>query len=103
MTIFDTELRQTFRAHIIYEQITGETFKGKDLTSIIVFFYSTLMACNPNLTLEFDDFINWLDSEPDKLGEFTNWLLKLNNVEEGLTEKKKENKTSKKQPAKKKK
>lgn len=70
----EAEVRQTFRAHIIYEQITGQTFSPKNVTDVITFFYSTVMACNPDLTLDFNEFIDWLDESPDTLAEFVKFL-----------------------------
>ena len=62
----EIELKQTFRAHIIYEQITGNTFSAKNVTDIITFYYSTVMAANPKLVITFDEFIGWLDEDPPK-------------------------------------
>lgn len=75
MNVFDTDLKQTFRAHIIFEQITGETFTAKNLTQVITFFYATVMASNPTLDLEFDTFLTYLDEHPESLTEFVNWVV----------------------------
>jgi hypothetical protein len=32
------------------------------------------MSSDRELTTDFDDFVDWLDENPDKLNEFTEWL-----------------------------
>lgn len=97
----EIELKQTFRAHIIYEQITGNTFRAKNVTDIITFYYSTVMAANPELVITFDEFIGWLDEEPNRLTEFVNWLTENDKRQQELTPKTDTPKTIK-QPTKKK-
>lgn len=100
----DIELKQTFRAHIIYEQITGNTFSPKNITDIITFFYSTVMACDKELTVTFEEFVNWLDEQPEKLNEFVTWLTEQDKRQQGLAPKQdEEKKQTIKQPTKKKK
>lgn len=100
----DIELKQTFRAHIIYEQITGNTFNPKNITDIITFFYSTVMACDKELTVTFDEFVEWLDENPEKLNEFVTWLTDNDRRQQALNPKAdEEKKPTIKQPTKKKK
>lgn len=70
-TIFP--LKYSFRGYIIYEELTEKSFDG-GFKETIILFYSMIMASNKQLALEFDDFIDWLDENPDKLNEFTEWL-----------------------------
>lgn len=103
MNVLNTDLKNTFRAHIIYEQITGKTFSPKNLTDIITFFYSTVMACNSELTITFDEFLNYLDENPEKLNEFVTWLTEQDKRQQGLAPKQdEEKKPTIKQPTKKK-
>lgn len=103
MNILNTELKNTFRAHIIYEQITEKTFAPKNLTDIITFMYSTVMACNNELTVTFDEFISYLDENPEKLNEFVTWLTEQDKRQQGLAPKAdEEKKPTIKQPTKKK-
>ena len=71
-------LKQTFKAHLIYEQITGKTFTADGLTSIITFFYSTVMACDSTLSITFDEFIDNIDDNPERLRDFINFLTENN-------------------------
>ena len=70
----EIELKYSFKAMMIFENIKGESFNPKTVSDIIIFFYSTILGSDRNLSLEFDDFISWLDDNPEKMTEFSNWL-----------------------------
>lgn len=74
----DFNIRESFRAHMIYEEITGESFNSTSITklkSILVFFYANVMARNRELAVDFDTFIDWLDEQPGMLTDFMEWLI----------------------------
>lgn len=71
----EIELKQTFRSHLIYEQVAGETFQPKGLTQIITFLYCVVMASAPTLELDFDQFVGWLDDNPATIAEFSQWMV----------------------------
>lgn len=98
-------LKQSFRSHIIYEQITGETFQPKGMTEIITFLYCVIMASAPTLELDFDAFVDWLDNNPSTVGEFSEWMVECNRRQAAMSPKddKKETATKKQPTAKKKK
>ena len=66
ITINGTEynLKYTLRALFIYEQITKKTFKIDSLLDNYIFFYSMILANNPDSHLGWDDFIDALDEDP---------------------------------------
>lgn len=75
----DLNLHSTFRAHIIYEQIMGESFNANaGLNGVIVLFFSYIMGCNKDANLDYEEWFDWLDANPDILGEFTDWLISVN-------------------------
>lgn len=78
----EVELKYSFRSMIIYEKITNESFSPKGLTEIINYFYSTIMASDKTLELGYEEFIDYLDENPEKLTEFNEWLV-------GMTERNK--------------
>jgi len=80
----EIELKQSFRAHIIYEQVKGETFQPKGLTEIITFLYCVIMASAPTLELEFNDFVNWLDGNPSTVSDFSDWMVECNRKQGSL-------------------
>lgn len=67
-------LKYSFRAMMIYEKLTGTSFNPVGVTEIIIYFYSTVLASDKNIALTFDEFTEWLDSEPMALNEFSTWL-----------------------------
>lgn len=67
-------LKYTSRSLIIYEKITGESFRPNGLTEIIAFFYSVIIGSNKDLALTFDEFLEWLDENPTTLAQYTEWL-----------------------------
>lgn len=64
-----------FKALMIYERIQSEAFEANSLSNIITFFYSCLLATNAEIS--FDEFINYLDENPDSLNEFSAYLSKV--------------------------
>jgi len=99
----EIELKYTFRAYMIFEQITDHSFMGNNLSDFITFFYSVLMASDRELAIDFDNFIEWLDDNPDKLNEFTEWMIANTKKQSELSNSKKEVKEEKKESGSKKK
>ena len=89
-------LKYTFRSFMIFEQVTGHSFSGKNLSEFIELFYSTLMASDSELTIDFNTFVDWLDENPQKLTEYTKWVADNITKQNLLTEPKEEKKTEKK-------
>lgn len=57
------KVKYTIRALFIFEQITGKTFEIKTLLDNYIFFYSMILANNPDNVLEWDEFLDALDSD----------------------------------------
>lgn len=57
------KVKYTIRALFIYEQITGKPFAIKTMLDNYVFFYSMILANNPDNSLEWDEFIDALDND----------------------------------------
>lgn len=70
----EINIKYSFKGFMAYEQITGESFKPQGLKEIITLFYAMVMTANNELSITFDDFIDWLDANPTALNEFTNFL-----------------------------
>lgn len=68
------ELKYSFRSMMIYEKILGTSFDPKGMTEVMVYFYSTLIASDKTLELDFDGFMDWLDANPKAIQQFTEWL-----------------------------
>ena len=61
----DYNIKYTIRALFIFEQITGKPFKVETLLDNYIFFYSMILANNKENILDWDDFINALDNDPN--------------------------------------
>lgn len=58
------KLKYTIRSLFIWEQITGKSFKIENMLDNYLFFYSIILANNPDEILEWDDYINAMDDDP---------------------------------------
>lgn len=78
----EIELRFTFRADMIYENIMQKSFKAQTETEWIVYFYSTYLAITDDTDLGLDDFILKLDESPKVLYDFIQWYVdfQINNM-----------------------
>lgn len=67
-------LKNSFRSLIIYEAMTKKTFKPETITDVIVYFFSVISASANPQQVDWDDFMDWLDENPNAIAEFQNWL-----------------------------
>jgi len=97
ITINDKEikLKKTFRSVIAYEQAMKQTFNPITISEVIMYFYCVIIASDTELEITYDDFLTWLDDNPNSLSEFTQWLKMMNEIE-STTAKKKTVRTKKK-------
>ena len=65
------KVKYTIRALFIYEQITGKPFNIVTLFDNYLFFYCLILANNPNDVLDFDDYLDALDSDKDLYSQLT--------------------------------
>lgn len=86
----EIELRFTFRADMIYENIMQKSFKAQTETEWIVYFYSTYLAITDDTDLGLDDFILKLDESPKVLYDFIQWYVDFQNNNMKLIPKEKE-------------
>lgn len=85
ITIKDKEynVKYSIRALFIFEQITGKPFKIETLLDNYIFFYSIILASNKKNVLDWDDFLDELDTNPNllaQLNEILNQQDKLDNI-----------------------
>ena len=67
------KLKYTFRALMLFEQITNKMFTIESLSDEIIFFYCILLASNPD-TMKFDEFMDYIDDDPTLLTQFQQFL-----------------------------
>ena len=58
----------------VFEKLTGKIFKLESLMDWYIFYYSMILAGNPDCTLLFDDFIDECDSNPDMVIELQEYI-----------------------------
>lgn len=97
------ELKYSFRALMIYENITGTGFNPKTLSDLITFYFSLLLSATTDEQIDFNEFLDWLDEDPSRLNDFSVWLsevFKLNDLKSPIkkeqTKEKKEDKDNSK-------
>ena len=83
----EVSLKYSFRALMIYENITQKSFNPKGISDVVVFFYSVVVASTKDTTLSFDDFIDWLDDNATAINDFSVWLTSVFNAQSGLVNK----------------
>ena len=57
------KVKYSIRSLFIFEQLTGKTFTLETLLDQYIFFYSMILANNPESTLTFDQFIDECDKD----------------------------------------
>lgn len=99
----DIELKATFRAYIIFENITGKSFQDlSTLADVLTFMYATILGSAKTTDISFDDFLDYIDSNPDVVTQFSEWLTKGNAIVGEVSNNNIEKEDSKKKKAKKK-
>lgn len=84
ITIKDKEykVKYTIRAMFIFEKMANKIFKIESLLDWYIFYYSMILANNPDCELLFDDFIDECDSNPTlivNMQEYLNKEMEINN------------------------
>lgn len=95
-------IKYGFRALMIYERLTDESFTAANLNQIITFMYACLAASDIEFTMTFDDFLSWLDDNPTVLSDFSQWLISQFKRDENLSNDKSDKSDNKKSVSKKK-
>ena len=76
ITIKDTtyKVKYSIRAMFVFEKLTGKIFNLENLMDWYIFYYSMILANNPECVLLFDDFIDECDSNPALVIDIQNYL-----------------------------
>lgn len=85
----EIELKRSFRALLIYENITDKAFAPTNISDILTYFYCVILASKTEIDLSFDEFIEMLDEKPELLEEFQKFILKGEEINKATTSKKK--------------
>lgn len=71
----EIELKQTIRALMLYENIENKTFNPTTTTDFVTYMYCVVVASSKDYSISFEDFMDAIDENPDKLKEFSEWLI----------------------------
>lgn len=72
----DFEARQTLRAMFIWEEIMKRPFELRSTLDNYCYFYSVILASNPDVALTWDEFVDAADADPDLVGAIADALSK---------------------------
>ena len=90
----EIELKHKMRSLLIYEQIANKPFNPSTITDMMLYFYSTILACSPEIDLSFTELMDIVDEDPNLFKNFQEWLTKeseKNSVFEDDSKKKRRN------------
>lgn len=76
----EIELKYTLRSMIMYENITEQTFNPTTMTDIITYMYCVVVASSKDYSLKFDEFIDYIDENPNIITEFGTWIQEVVNT-----------------------
>lgn len=78
------QVKNTIRAMFVFERLSNKPFKIESLLDLYIYYYSMIVANNPDCTLLFDEFINECDSNPSLMTEIQDYLTQQMNVSNQL-------------------
>lgn len=67
----DYNVKYTIRALFYFEKITGKAFEIKTLQDNYILFYCMILANNPDNILEWEDFLDAVDTDPKLIEQLT--------------------------------
>lgn len=79
----EIELNYSLRSMLMYENITEKTFNPTSLTDVLTFMYCVVIASSKDYSIKFDDFIDYVDENPNTINDFGDWIqdiMKTNNI-----------------------
>lgn len=86
----DLILKQSIRAIMAFEKLTGkEAFNANTtITDGVTMFYCMLQASNPEFSMTFDEFLSYIDTDPNAVPQYYNRLSTfINKTEKAVKEK----------------
>lgn len=81
----DVELRYSFRALMLFENIQNKSFAPSTTTDVLVFMYCVIMGSAKDLDFNFDEFLDFVDEDPTVVVHFSDWLTKEINKQNTLS------------------
>jgi len=79
-------LKNKMRALLIYEQIAKKAFNPITITDMMLYFYSVILANEPDIDMTFSEFLDILDEQENLFETFNKWLLSINKKNEQFSD-----------------
>ena len=76
----EIELKNSLRSMIMYENITEKTFSPENITDIIIYMFCVVLSSSNDYSLTLDEFIDYIDNNPNVFDEFGKWLTDVANT-----------------------
>lgn len=90
----EIELKQTIRSLLMYENIQGHSYQPNSLNDVLLYIYCVVVASSKDYTLDYDQFIDWVDEHPDELSQIVQFIQQTeqnqNNIKKNKSQLKKE-------------
>lgn len=59
---------------LMYENVTGGSSTPSNLTDVVTFFYCIVVASSKDYSIQFEDFVDWIDENKSVMDEFSTWM-----------------------------
>ena len=69
------ELKYSFRAMMLFENITKKSFNTKTITDFITFLYCIIFAQAKDEVIDYGEFLDWIDENHDIFNDYVKWLV----------------------------
>jgi hypothetical protein len=79
------DLKINMKTFLLYENITDSSFTATSMTDLLTFFYCIVVSSMDDYSLSFDDFLNWVNDNPDHLSGIYQWIIDSQNNQSKLT------------------
>lgn len=70
----EVTLKYSFRALMLYENIQKKSFNPETTTDVLVFMFCVIMGSDKDIDLDFNEFLDMVDENPNLVIMFSNWL-----------------------------
>lgn len=76
----DYEIRSSLRSLFLFEEITKRPFRVETLLDNYLYFYCVLLACNKDVDLTWNEFIDAIDADPGIFEKMNESLAKADEI-----------------------
>lgn len=70
----EIELKYSIRALMMFENVADKSFGFNTLSDMIVLFYCVILTSAKDYTLDYNDFLDWIDEDSSVLQDFSKWV-----------------------------